>query len=152
MFVLSHCPTDSLLIHRRIVWLFSPKCTSEEGIRDALLRCYPFNVIQSFTGAKIDVVPLPKDIFTRLAFQRRQRQIYDAAGHTAFFITAEDIVLAKLMAYRETNSDKHLNDARGVLTMQWGLLNLDAIRRGANGAGMLRELENLIESARRDLE
>ncbi len=95
---------------------------------------------------------MPKDIFTRLAFQRRQRQIYDAAGHTAFFITAEDIVLAKLMAYRETNSDKHLNDARGVLTMQWGLLNLDAIRRGANGAGMLRELENLIESARRDLE
>ena len=28
MFVLSHCPTDSLLIHRRIVWLFPPKCTS----------------------------------------------------------------------------------------------------------------------------
>ena len=31
MFVLSHCPTDSLLIHRRIVWLFPPKCTSITG-------------------------------------------------------------------------------------------------------------------------
>ena len=52
----------------------------------------------------------------------------------------------------EVLENKHLNDARGVLTMQWGQLNLDAIRRGANGAGMLSELENLIESARRDLE
>ena len=32
MFVLSHCPTDSLLIHRRIVWLFPPKCTSYRGM------------------------------------------------------------------------------------------------------------------------
>ena len=125
---------------------------SEEGIRDALLRCYPFNVIQSSTGAKIDIVPLPKDIFTRLAFQRRQRIEYDEAGHTADFITAEDIVIAKLMAYRETKSDKHWRDARGVLAMQWGELNLDAIRRGANGAGMLKEFEILLETVRKDLE
>ena len=50
---------------------------------------------------------------------------YDEAGHTADFITAEDIVIAKLMAYRETGSDKHLRDARGVLVMQSGELNLE---------------------------
>ena len=86
---------------------------SEEGIRDSLLRRYPFNVVHSATGAKIDLVPLPRDVFTRLAFQRRQRMAYDEAGHTADFITAEDIVIAKLMAYRDTGSDKHLRDARG---------------------------------------
>ncbi|MGC4042164.1 MAG: hypothetical protein QM710_15585 [Flavobacterium sp.] len=53
---------------------------SEEAVRDALARRYPFNVIQSATGAKIDIVPLPKDIFTCLAFQRRQRVKYDEMG------------------------------------------------------------------------
>ena len=38
MFVLSHCPTDSLLIHRRIVWLFPPKCTSI--VRSEKERCF----------------------------------------------------------------------------------------------------------------
>jgi hypothetical protein len=34
---------------------------SEEGARDSLQRCYPFNVIQPTTGAKVDLVPLPAD-------------------------------------------------------------------------------------------
>ncbi|MFN8491374.1 MAG: hypothetical protein U0350_27500 [Caldilineaceae bacterium] len=76
---------------------------------------------------------------------------YDDAGHTADFITAEDIVIAKLMAYRETGSEKHLRDARGVLAMQWGELNLDAVRRGANGADMLAEFEQVLESVRKQL-
>ncbi len=125
---------------------------SEEAIRDALARRYPFNVIHSSTGAKIDIVPLPKDIFTRLAFQRRQRLAYDEVGHTADFITAEDIILAKLMAQRETGSEKHLRDARGVLVTQWDQLNISAIQRGAKGAGVLPVLERLLESVRQDLE
>ncbi len=76
---------------------------SEEAIHDSLLRTYPFNVIQPSTGAKVDVVPLPKNLFSRMAFQRRQQLEYDAEGGTAYFITAEDIVLAKLIAFRETD-------------------------------------------------
>ena len=75
---------------------------SEEGIRDSLQRRFPFNVIQPKTGAKVDLVPLPRDPFTRAAFERRQRMEYDEAGHSATFITVEDIILAKLLAYRET--------------------------------------------------
>ena len=55
---------------------------SEEGIRDSLQRRYPFNVIQPKTGAKVDLVPLPRDAFTRAAFERRQRMEYDEAGHS----------------------------------------------------------------------
>jgi len=124
---------------------------SEEGIRDSLQRCYPFNVIQPTSGAKVDLVPLPRDLFTRLAFRRRQRLEYDESGHSATFITPEDIVLAKLIAFRETGSDKHLRDARGVLITQWGELNLEAIQRGASAAGTLDELENLLAAVRREL-
>lgn len=125
---------------------------SEEGIRDALLRRYPFNVIHSSTGTKIDIVPLPRDVFTRLAFQRRQPIAYDERGHAADFITPEDVILAKLMAYRETSSDKHLRDARGVLMTQWGKLDLNAIRRGAMGADVVTEFDRLLENVRKHLE
>ena len=125
---------------------------SEEGIHDSLQRGYPFNVIQPATGAKVVLVPLPRDPFTRSAFQRRQRLEYDEAGRSATFITPEDIIVAKLIAHRETGSDKHLRDARGVLVMQWGELNLGAIRRGARANGVLEQFEALLEAVHRELE
>ena len=125
---------------------------SEEGIHDSLQRGYPFNVIQPATGAKVDLVPLPRDPFDRSAFQRRQRLEYDEAGRSATFITPQDIIVAKLIAYRETGSDKHLRDARGVLVMQWGELNLGAIRRGARANGVLEQFEALLEAVHRELE
>ena len=125
---------------------------SEEGARDSLWRRYPFNVIQPTTGAKVDLVPLPRDPFTHGAFQRRQRLVYDERGHSAAFITPEDIVVAKLMAHRETGSDKHLRDARGVLVTQWGELDLEAVRRSARESSVLDQLTALLEAARRDVE
>jgi hypothetical protein len=124
---------------------------SEESVRDSLHRRYPFNVIQPATGAKVDLVPLPGDAFTRVAFQRRQRLVYDEAGHSASFITAEDIVVAKLIAHCETGSDKHLRDARGVLVTQWGELDLEAVRRVARASDVLEAFEEVLEAARRRL-
>jgi hypothetical protein len=125
---------------------------SEDGIRDSLKRRYPFNVIQPATGAKIDLVPLPDDLFTKIAFQRRQQMMFDQEGNKAWFITAEDIILAKLMAFENTQSDKHLNDVRGVLITQWGTLDLELIRRGARTAGVLTQFEELFEATRREIE
>lgn len=119
---------------------------SEETIYDALRRRYLFNVIESHTGAKVDLVPLPADAFTRAAFGRRQRLLYDAEGHSALFIGPEDIVLAKLLAYHETGSDKHLRDARGVLVMQGDQLDLEALREGARATGTFDLLEELLRS------
>ena len=124
---------------------------SADGIRDSLERHYPFNVIQPSTGAKIDLVPLPRDPFTQAAFRRRRRLAYDEQGHTAAFITAEDIVIAKLIAFRETESDKHLRDARGVLVTQWGKLDLESIRRAAAAARVSAGFERVFVAAQRDI-
>ena len=123
---------------------------SEEAIRDSLHRRFPFNVIQPATGAKVDLVPLSDDPFTRLAFQRRQRLEYDNAGHSAAFITPEDIIVAKLIAYRDTGSDKHLRDVRGVLVMQQETLDLNSIRGNARASDVIEQFEELLESARRE--
>ncbi|MCZ7570125.1 MAG: hypothetical protein M5U01_16280 [Ardenticatenaceae bacterium] len=103
-------------------------------------------------GAKVDLVPLPRDAFTRGAFRRRRRLEYDESGHSATFITAEDIILAKLIAFRETGSDKHLRDIRGILVMQWGQLDLETVRRMARAADALEQFEELLEAVRREIE
>lgn len=125
---------------------------SEEGVHDSLQRRYPFNVLQPVTGAKVDLVPLPSDPFSRAAFQRRQRLEYDNVGNTATFIIPEDIILAKLIAFQKTGSDKHLKDARGVLVTQWGQLDLQAIRRGAQAASVLHRFEEILEATRQEVE
>jgi hypothetical protein len=125
---------------------------SEKAIRDSLQRRYPFNVIQPRTGAKVDLVPLSRDPFTRAAFERRQEIEYDAAGHSAAFISPEDIVVAKLIAFRETGSDKHLQDARSVLVTQWGLLDAEIIRRRARAARVGDVFGQAWEMARREVE
>lgn len=121
---------------------------SEEGILDSLQRSYPFNVIHPSTGAKIDLVPLSEDPFTRGALQRCQRMEYDQTGRSAAFMSAEDVILAKLRAFRETGSEKHLRDARGVLVMQEGTLDVDALRQRAESAGVLTPLERLLAALR----
>ena len=125
---------------------------SVEAIRDALQRRYPFNVIQPATGAKVDLVPLPRDPFTRAAFERRRRMQYDTAGHSAMFITPEDIVVAKLIAFRETRSDKHMRDARGVVVTQWGQLEVETARRRARAAGVGDQFERVWKAARQEIE
>jgi len=97
-------------------------------------------------------VPLPRDLFTRAAFQRRLRLEYDAAGNTATFITPEDIILAKMIAFRETELSKHLNDARGVLAMRWKKLDVEAIRQRARANGILEQFEELLRAAREESE
>jgi hypothetical protein len=119
---------------------------SQEGVRDSIERCYPFNVIHPSTGAKIDLVPMRReDLLVRVAFQHRQRLDYDQAGHSAMFITPEDIIVAKLAAFRATRSEKHLNDARGVLIIQWDKLDMVSIDQGARSIGMRDQLEKLIQ-------
>ena len=121
-------------------------------MRDSIRRRFPFNIIQTATAAKVDLIPLPDDVFSRVAFSRRQRMVFNQAGAEAYFISAEDIVLAKLFAFEQTGSDKHLRDVKGVLVTQWGHLNLELIRRAAHQRNLLPQFEQLLETARREIE
>lgn len=41
--------------------------------------------------------------------------VYNQAGLEAYFISVEDIILAKLLAFEQTESDKHLEILEGFL-------------------------------------
>jgi hypothetical protein len=65
-------------------------------------------------------------------------------------IPYEDIIIAKLIAYRETGSDKHLRDARGVLVAQEDDLDLEFVRRNASANQVLEAFEEILRTIRRD--
>lgn len=119
----------------------------EEAMHDALRRHRPFNVIQPSTGAKLDLVPLTNDALTQGAFSRRERTAYDAEGHSATFISVEDILLAKLNAFKESGSEKHFRDALGVWISQRERLDLRRMRRRARASGLSGILEQLLQQA-----
>ncbi|MEW6669409.1 MAG: hypothetical protein AB1512_29710 [Thermodesulfobacteriota bacterium] len=66
----------------------------------------------------------------------------------AAFMSAEDIIVAKLRAFLETGSERHLRDARGVVVMQEGSLDLDALLQLAESAGVLDPLEQVLAALR----
>lgn len=135
-----------------IAFPFPDYYVSEEAMRDSIRRRFLFNIIQTATAAKVDLIPLPDDVFSRIAFSRRQKLVFNRAGDEAHFISAEDIVLAKLFAFEQTGSDKHLRDVKGVLVIQWGRLDLELIRRAAAHRNLLQQFEQLLEAARREVE
>lgn len=134
------------LSEEELAWRVTRRMQGDPGLGR---ECH---VIQPATGAKVDLVPLGRDPFSRLAFQRRRRLDLDESGRSAFFITPEDYIVAKLIAYRQTGSDKHLRDARGVLMMQAGTLNLTAVRRLADNIDMLDTLTKLLATLPTDSE
>ena len=124
---------------------------SEESVHDSLERNYPFNIIESATAAKVDIVPMPADSFTHEAFERRREVVFNAAGNRATFIAAEDIVVAKLIAYQATESDRHLRDAQGVVVMQWARMDRRLLRQTARAVGVEAALDGILQTARLDL-
>lgn len=89
---------------------------SAEAMAEAIRRRSQFNIIHPASGLKIDVI-LPKDTpYDRTQFARRQR-LPLLPGMDAYFARPEDVILYKLLYYREGGSDKHLRDIAGMLAI-----------------------------------
>jgi hypothetical protein len=71
-----------------------------------------FNVIHNETLLKVDFIVRRMDAYTDEQFARRRRIELD--GFNAWFISPEDLVLAKLLWRRETGSEQQLRDIRSV--------------------------------------
>lgn len=117
---------------------------SAEAVTEAVRLRRLFNIIHTCTGAKVDVIPLTTDPFTQAAFARRQRLPYGRSGQRAWLISLEDIIIAKLRAWRQTGSEKHLRDARSILLLQSDTVDHDAVRRNAKPLGLESYLDELL--------
>lgn len=77
-----------------------------------------FNIIDTTAGVKADLVPISGRSAYQEAFTRRVRRTFlDEQGQsfTAWCARPEDIILGKLMAWRQGRSTKHPGDIRDIL-------------------------------------
>jgi hypothetical protein len=103
-------------------------------ILDAIEHQGSFNIIHLETMFKVDVFILKQRPFDLTQMQRRILQIIsDEPPQSAYFTTAEDIILAKLEWFRSGGevSERQWNDILGVLRVQANRLDLNYLRKWA---------------------
>jgi hypothetical protein len=88
---------------------------------DALRRREQFNVIDTLTGWKVDLIIRKDRPFSREEFARRR--FVRIGGVDTWTASAEDTVLAKLEWLDQGGSDRQLRDVVGILAVQRGALD-----------------------------
>ena len=102
---------------------------SEEGLIDAVLHKTMFNLVHHETGLKIDLWILKDEAYDREAFGRRKK--LKALGTEIFVLSAEDMMINKLLWHKVSDLQKHFNDAKGIYEVQKDKLDLDYLKKWA---------------------
>jgi hypothetical protein len=103
---------------------------SVPAANQAVRQKHQFNVIHTLSGNKIDFMLAREDAWGREQFARKQETpvLEDRLGFTAH---PEDVILGKLLYYREGGSDKHLRDIAGMLQISHELIDRERLRAWA---------------------
>lgn len=91
--------------------------------RDAVLGHTQFNIIHPESGNKIDVMVEQPTGWAAQQLARR-RQVEFAKGFRTWVGAPEDIIVSKMLYYREGRSDKHLRDIAGMLKVSGSAIDL----------------------------
>ena len=81
-----------------------------------------FNIIDPTLGLKVDFWPLRSDEYAQVQFGRRRRE--QIASQPVWMLTPEDIILAKLLWYQMSTSERQWQDIVGVWKVQQNRLDL----------------------------
>lgn len=105
-----------------------------EQMRESIQLGIMFNLIDTETGAKADLVPLSREPEYREVFSHRARRRFPSADGVLFeawCAQPEDIIIGKLTAWDEGRSPKHINDIFAMLEFAFqgmGVRPLDVVR------------------------
>jgi len=123
-----------------------------EMILAAIKQRTCFNLIHLPSLFKVDVyIPGRRDI-DREQLKRRKR--LDLADQSAYFATAEDVILAKLEWFKQGRgvSERQWHDVIGILKQQKNKLDASYLRSWAGELGVIKLLEKAIAEAGLDLQ
>lgn len=105
----------------------------DESARLAIENQNEFNFIHPESGFKIDFWPVKNDSVGLAELKRRRPK--KISKQTVYFISPEDLILSKLLWYKESSSTRHLEDIETVLeiygkAIDFKYLKSRAARRG----------------------
>jgi len=120
---------------------------SPEAMIEAATNKTMANLIDSGTGFKVDLCVLPDDPFYRSVLERRIQMPYGNGGPPFWTVTAEDIVLMKLVWRRDSRSEKQWQNALSVVRTQFHRLDWKYLHAWANRLDLAADLESLRREA-----
>jgi hypothetical protein len=108
---------------------FGPEYYVDSGsIKEAIQSRGHFNIIQSEAGIKIDFYLLKDHEHSREEFKRKNQESFDE-NRTAIFSSPEDVILKKLEWYKMGESQKHLDDIKGILKISGDKLDMRYVEK-----------------------
>ena len=108
---------------------------SRAAANDAVRHGGQFNVIHPASGNKIDFMVAGQSDWVRRQLRRRRRTEF-APSVSGYFASPEDVILGKLLYYRDGASEKHVRDIRGILKVSGQDLDSDYITSSARQLGV----------------
>jgi len=90
---------------------------SEEEILDALKYVSMFNIIYQALVVKVDFIVKKPDEYDQVAFERRRK--IKADGFMVWTISKEDLILAKLLWFKASDSAQQRRDVRNLLNTDY---------------------------------
>jgi hypothetical protein len=108
---------------------------SVDAAHDALRTRTQFNVIHPESAHKIDFIIAGQDEWGRSQITRGNR-VALLPGLRGVAGAPEDVILSKMMYYREGGSEKHLRDITGMLRISSGKIDLADIQKWAEKLGL----------------
>lgn len=109
---------------------------SSKAVFEAITHRTQFNIIHPDSGNKIDFMVVRDDAWSRQQISgRTSRKLL--AGRSAYVARPEDVILSKMMYYREGGSDKHLRDIAGMLKISGEIIDRGYVEKWARQMDVL---------------
>lgn len=115
-FVIEVYKRNSAKLVDKLKDLGSSFIVDELQIHSALQQSAHFNLLHLDTGIKIDFWIRQEDDFEKSKFTRKK--VVKLWGKSLSLISAEDLILTKLLWCKDIYSDRHMNDCVGIWKIQ----------------------------------
>lgn len=111
---------------------------AEEAARDAIRNPGQFNIIHIPSGIKVDLIVVKQSEYARTELCRGRR-LASPGEFDVWFAAAEDVILNKLLYFKESGSPKHFRDIASMLKVQGSNLDRQYIASWAPRLGVEAE-------------
>ena len=113
-----------------------------DSILEAIRQRNHFNIIHMQSGSKVDFYQLKDDVLSQQMFKSRRQESF-REDRMASFSRPEDVIINKLISYKEGRSEKHLRDIRGMLQISGEQFDLSYIDKKTKELGLYSFWEEL---------